>query len=59
MRAITVELAGPDDRAMRGILEGIAKRLKPGEGGAVAKAEGRLADRPIDPSLRDREGEPT
>jgi quercetin dioxygenase-like cupin family protein len=59
MRAIAVELAGPDDSKMRGILEGIAKRLGPGEAGAVAKAEGRLADRPIDPSLRDREGEPT
>jgi quercetin dioxygenase-like cupin family protein len=59
MRAIAVELAGPDDREMRGILDGIAKRLGPGEAGAVAKAEGRLAERPIDPSLHDREGEPT
>lgn len=59
MRAIVVEFAGPDDSKMRGILEGIAKRLGPGEAGTVAKAEGRLADRPIDPSLRDREGEPT
>jgi quercetin dioxygenase-like cupin family protein len=59
MRAIAVELAGPDDSEMRGILEGIAKRLRPGEAGAVAKAEGRLAERPIDPEARDREGEPT
>jgi quercetin dioxygenase-like cupin family protein len=58
-RAITVEQAGPDDREMRGILEGIAKRLGPGEAGSVAKAEGHLADRPLDPSIRDREGEPT
>lgn len=59
MRAIVVELAGADDREMRGILEGIAKRLGPGEAGAVAKGEGHLAERPIDPSLKDREGEPT
>ena len=59
MRALVVEFAGPDDSRMRGILDGIAKRLGPGETGAVAKAQGRLADRPIDPSLKDREGEPT
>jgi quercetin dioxygenase-like cupin family protein len=59
MRAITVELAGPDDREMRGILEGIAKRLGPGQAGSVAKGEGKLAERPIDPEARDREGEPT
>lgn len=59
MRAIVVELAGADDHEMRGILEGIAKRLGPGEAGTIAKADGRLADHPIDPSSRDREGEPT
>jgi quercetin dioxygenase-like cupin family protein len=59
MRAIVVEFAGPDDAKMRGILEGIAKRLGPGEAGKASKAIGHLADRPIDPSLRDREGEPT
>ena len=58
MRAIVVEFAGSDDSHLRGVLEGIAKRLGPGQIGAVAKAEGRLADRPIDPSLHDREGEP-
>jgi quercetin dioxygenase-like cupin family protein len=59
MRAIVVEFAGPDDSKMRGILEGIAKRLGPGEAGKASKGIGRLAERPIDPSLRDREGEPT
>lgn len=59
MRAFAVEFAGPDDSQVRGILEGIAKRLGPGEAGAVARGQGRLAERPVDPSLRDREGEPT
>jgi quercetin dioxygenase-like cupin family protein len=59
MRAIVVEFAGPDDSKMRGILEGIAKRLGPGEAGTASKGIGHLAERPIDPSLRDREGEPT
>jgi quercetin dioxygenase-like cupin family protein len=58
MRAIVVEFAGPDDSKMRGILEGIAKRLGPAEVGATSKGIGRLADRPVDPALRDREGEP-
>jgi quercetin dioxygenase-like cupin family protein len=59
MRAIVVEFAGSDDSHLRGVLEGIAKRLGPGEAGQASKGIGRLADRPIDPSLKDREGEPT
>ena len=59
MRAFVVEFAGPDDSRMRGILEGIAKRLGPGQTGAVAKGDGRLVERPISPEDRHREGEPT
>ncbi len=58
MRAIVVELAGPDDSHLRDILEGISRRLAPGESGAVAKGEGELAPRPPDPADRLREGEP-
>ena len=58
MRAFVVEFAGPDDSKMRGILEGIAKRLGPGEAGRLARGEGRLADRPLSPEERHREGEP-
>lgn len=43
MRVIVVELAGPDDAHLRGILEGAARRLLPGETGQVAKADGALA----------------
>jgi quercetin dioxygenase-like cupin family protein len=43
MRAIVVEYAGPDDAKIRGILEGTARRLGPGEGRAAAKAEGVLS----------------
>ena len=59
MRAFVVEFAGPDDSKMRDILEGVAKRLRPGEAGAIAKAEGRLAPRPLSDLDRHREGEPT
>ena len=58
MRAIVVELAGADDSHLRGILQGQARRLGPGETGGASKGEGRLAPRPIDPELRDAEGEP-
>jgi hypothetical protein len=44
---------------MRGILEGIAKRLGPGEAGRLARGEGKLADRPLSPEERHREGEPS
>jgi quercetin dioxygenase-like cupin family protein len=58
MRAFAVEFAGSDDSHLRVILEGIAKRLGPGEAGAVERGEGRLAMRPATPA-RDSEGEPT
>lgn len=54
MRAFVVEFAGPDDTQ---VLEGIARRLLPGETGAADKGIGRLADRAAAPP--DREGEPT
>ncbi len=57
MRAFAVEFAGPDDAHIRGILDGIAKRVGPGEAGTVARGEGGLAMRPPAPA-RDREGEP-
>jgi quercetin dioxygenase-like cupin family protein len=45
MRVIVVELAGADDAWARGILEGAARRLAPGETGRAAKGEGSLAPR--------------
>ncbi|NJD29228.1 MAG: cupin domain-containing protein [Chloroflexi bacterium] len=45
MRAFVVELAGPDDSHLRGILEGMGRRLGPGESGAVPRGEGSLAPR--------------
>ena len=57
MRAFVVEFMGSDDSHMRQILDGVAKRLGPGESGTVPRGEGRLAPRPADPE-RDREGEP-
>jgi quercetin dioxygenase-like cupin family protein len=45
MRVIVIELAGPDDSQLRGILEGVARRLGPGEAGKVGRGEGRLAPR--------------
>lgn len=50
MRAIVVELAGADDNALRGILDGVALSLP---SGPVTKGEGALVDdRPVpyDPS---------
>jgi len=60
MRAIVVELAGPDDSRIRGILDGTARRLGPGDRGKVAKGEGRLAARARgrERSDPDVEGEP-
>ena len=46
MRAIVVEFAGPDDSRIRGILEGSAKRIGPGERGRVSKGEGRVSRLP-------------
>lgn len=47
MRAFVVELAGPDDAHLRGILEGTARRLGPGEVGEAPRGEGSLAPRPV------------
>jgi quercetin dioxygenase-like cupin family protein len=58
IRVLVVEFAGPDDARMRGILDGIARRIGPGEGGHVDRGEGRLAPRPAAEPI-DREGEPT
>lgn len=58
MRAIVIEIAGADDAHLRGILQGQAKRLGPGESGSASRGEGHLAPRPIDPEQRDAEGEP-
>ena len=58
MRVFVVEFAGPDDAHIRGILDGIAKRLRPGEAGHAERGVGRLAPRPAAEPL-DREGEPT
>ena len=58
MRAIVVEYTGANDAAALAY-EGAARRLGPGETGGVARGEGRLAERPVDPSHHDRsEGEP-
>jgi quercetin dioxygenase-like cupin family protein len=59
MRAILVELTGPDDAWARGILEGRACVLGPGEARPAARAVGRLAPRVIDRGERDRAGEPS
>lgn len=60
MRAIVVEFAGPDDAHIRGILEGTARRLGPGEKGKAPKGEGRLAPRARSRSraAANAEGEP-
>jgi len=55
MRAIVVEFAGADDAsAVAAVVEGAARRLEAGEAGRVARGEGRLAERPVDPDRRDR-----
>jgi quercetin dioxygenase-like cupin family protein len=57
MRVFIVEFAGPDDSAVRGILEGSARELLPGEA-RPSRADGELAPRP-EPLVHDRtEGEP-
>ena len=59
MRAIAVELAGADDRHLRSVLEGVARRIGAGEEGQAERGVGRLAVRALDDTQRDREGEPT
>jgi|SRR3954447_1752463 quercetin dioxygenase-like cupin family protein len=58
MRAIVVELAGPDDAHIRGILDGLARRLAPGESGAAARGEGHLVGPPRAPRADPDAGEP-
>ena len=59
MRAIVVEFAGADDAHLSGLIEGAVRRLEAGEGSPAARGDGRLADRPADPSRADRTtGEP-
>ena len=57
MRALAIEFAGPDDSHMKEILEGVAKRLGPGEHSGAARGVGSLAPRAA-PEERDPEGEP-
>lgn len=59
MRAVVVEFAGPDDAHVRGILEGAARLVEAGSGHRVARGEGHLVPRAIDPATHDRTpGEP-
>ena len=62
MRAIVVELAGPDDAHFRGILDGRAIAIGTGEPGGrdapVEKAVGELAASPADAARSAIEGEP-
>jgi quercetin dioxygenase-like cupin family protein len=57
MRVFVVEFAGSDDSHLRGILEGVARRLPSGAAGSAPRGEGRLAPRPVAEPI-DREGEP-
>ena len=57
LRAFIVELGGADDSHVRGVVEGVARALGPGEEPA-APAEGALAE-PVRPAEHDpRAGEP-
>jgi quercetin dioxygenase-like cupin family protein len=57
MRAFVVEFGGRDDAGVRGILDGRARAVGPGE--SVGRGEGALVGREIDPSRHDRSsGEP-
>ena len=62
MRAIVVELSGPDDAHLRGILDGRALALPPGDLGdadaAAPMVDGELAATPADAALAAAEGEP-
>jgi quercetin dioxygenase-like cupin family protein len=57
MRAIVVELTGPDDSLVEGVLPGAARVIGPGD--TATRAEGALAEAPIPPERVDRTtGEP-
>lgn len=58
MRAIVVEFAGADDAHLRGVLDGIARRLLPSETGHAEKGDGRLVIPPRERGPDDRSGEP-
>jgi quercetin dioxygenase-like cupin family protein len=58
MRVVIIELAGPDDSHLRGILEGRARRLLPSEAGRVSKGEGALSRRPAPPQPDPESEEP-
>jgi len=59
MRAFVVEFSGPDDAAVRGVLDGMGRRVGPGEAGRVERGEGRLVSPPRRPEDVDRSsGEP-
>jgi quercetin dioxygenase-like cupin family protein len=58
MRVIVIELAGADDAWARGILEGTARRLGPGETGGVTPGEGSLAPRRPATRRDEASGEP-
>jgi len=56
MRAFIVELAGPDESLLGGILPGTARTIAPGD---AVPAEGTLTEPPIPPERLDRSsGEP-
>jgi len=62
MRAIVVELSGPDDAHLRGILDGRPLALPPGDladaDASSPKADGELAATPADAARAAAEGEP-
>ncbi len=72
MRAIVVEFAEPQKALGSGVVEGVARAIRPGSPGGsggsvpgarpVARGEGRLANRPVDAARRGdpeaAEGEP-
>ena len=59
MRALLIELTGADDAWARGILEGRARLVGPGQGRAADRGEGQLAPRPVNPAdFVHHEGEP-
>ena len=57
MRAIVVELAGASDAEIRGILDGAAREIGPGEGSGTASANGTLSS-PATSAWDPNEGEP-
>ena len=59
MRAVVVEFGGADDSVVRGLLEGHARELLPGEASGIERAEGSLIRDEADTIRRDpTAGEP-